>query len=285
MATITFFHAHPDDEAIATGGTMAALADEGHRVVLVTATRGELGEIPDGLLDPGESLADRRMVELTEACRVLGVGRQTFLDYLDSGMAGEATNDAAGQLRRRRCRRGRRGAWPRILTEEAADVLVTYDEHGGYGHPDHVQVHRVGMRAADAGRDPGGLHGHHEPRLHAELWPSGSSRRSGSLPKAAPTGWTPWASRPSRLTTEVDVAPWIERKRQAMTAHASQISETSFFLAMPQDVFSTVWGREWYIRVRPAVGPAGRDSRGRPAVLEGRRGDGRCHGTGGAARR
>ena len=80
MATITFFHAHPDDEAIATGGTMVSLAGQGHRVVLVTATRGELGETPDGLLRSGESLTERMMSELAEACRLLGVDRQTFLD-------------------------------------------------------------------------------------------------------------------------------------------------------------------------------------------------------------
>ncbi|MGI0151796.1 MAG: PIG-L deacetylase family protein, partial [Thermoplasmata archaeon] len=96
MATVTFFHAHPDDEAIATGGTMIGLAASGHRVVLVTATRGELGETPDGLLDPGESLVDRRRAELSEACRILGVDRQEFLEYLDSGMAGTADNDRPG---------------------------------------------------------------------------------------------------------------------------------------------------------------------------------------------
>ncbi len=87
---------------------MAALAEQGHRVVLVTATRGELGEIPDGLLATGESLAERRKIELDEACRILGVARQIYLDYLDSGMAGEDTNHRPGSLRRRRRRRGRR---------------------------------------------------------------------------------------------------------------------------------------------------------------------------------
>src|ERR1700722_2942280 len=93
MATAVFFHAHPDAEAISTGGTMARMAAEGHRVVLVTATRGELGEVPDGLLAPAESLADRRAVELAAACAALGVARQEYLGYRDSGMAGEPTND------------------------------------------------------------------------------------------------------------------------------------------------------------------------------------------------
>ena len=153
MATIVFFHAHPDDEAIATGGTMAELSDQGHRVVLVTATRGELGEIPDGLLGPSESLTERRMDELAEACRILGVDRQVFLDYLDSGMAGEASNDRPGSFAAADVDEAA-GAMAAILDEERADVLVTYDEHGGYGHPDHVQVHRVGMRAAERAGTP-----------------------------------------------------------------------------------------------------------------------------------
>ena len=153
MATVAFFHAHPDDEAIATGGTMASLAEQGHRVVLVTATRGELGEVSDGLLGPGETLGDRRSVELAAAAAVLGADRQLFLGYEDSGMEGEESaarpgcfatadlDEAAGRL-------------AAILDEEAADVLVVYDEHGGYGHPDHVQVHRVGMAAADRAGTP-----------------------------------------------------------------------------------------------------------------------------------
>src|SRR5579883_2187537 len=148
MATVVFFHAHPDDEAIATGGTMAALADQGHRVVLVTATAGELGEVPEGLLDPGESLVDRRRRELDEACRFLGVHHRVELGYRDSGMAGDESNrhpdsfamadleEAASRL-------------ARLLHEEQTDVLVIYDEHGVYDHPDHVRVHDVGRLAAD----------------------------------------------------------------------------------------------------------------------------------------
>ena len=148
MATAVFFHAHPDDEAIATGGTMARMAADGHRVVLVTATRGELGEVPDGYLDPGETLAERRARELDAACTVLGVARHEYLGYGDSGMAGEASNDdpdcfwqadveeAAERL-------------ASVLRPEKADVFTAYDENGNYGHPDHIQVHRVGLRAAE----------------------------------------------------------------------------------------------------------------------------------------
>jgi LmbE family N-acetylglucosaminyl deacetylase len=251
MATVVFFHAHPDDEAIATAGTMAGLADAGHRVVLVTATRGELGEIPDGLLAPGETLSERREKELDEACRILGVARQTYLGYLDSGMAGEDTNLRPGSFAGADV--GEAGAaLADLLARESADVLVTYDEHGGYGHPDHIQVHRVGMAAAELASTPvvylstinRDLVGELRDLAEATDWepPAGSTDGMEEMGEPA-----------SRITTAVDVVPWIERKRQAMRAHASQISEESFFLSMPDEVFSAVWGREWYIRVRPAV--------------------------------
>jgi LmbE family N-acetylglucosaminyl deacetylase len=249
MATVLFFHAHPDDEAIATGGTMAGLSNAGHRVVLVTATRGELGEVPDDLVDSGESLAERRKDELTEACRILGVGRQVYLDYLDSGMAGEASNDRPGSFAAADVEEAAR-ALADVLVEEAAQVLVTYDEHGGYGHPDHVQVHRVGIRAAELAATPvvymATMNRDFFREIVAQAAASGQE-----LPEQAEEGSDTMGEPESRLTTEVDVGRWLDQKRQAMRAHASQISETSFFLSMPDDQFAVVWGREWYIRVRP----------------------------------
>lgn len=148
MATVVTFHAHPDDEAIATGGTMARLASEGHRVVLVTATRGENGEVPDGFLDPGEQLWERRVRELQEAASILGVSRVELLGYEDSGMMGTPENERAGSFwaadldEAAVCLAG-------ILEQEHPDVLTVYDSHGNYGHPDHIKVHRVGVRAAE----------------------------------------------------------------------------------------------------------------------------------------
>src|SRR5437763_17079625 len=94
VATLVCFHAHPDDEAIATGGTMAKAAAAGHRVVLVVATRGEHGEVEDGYLSPGEELWHRRVQETAETARILGVARPAFLGYVDHGMRGPPTHDA-----------------------------------------------------------------------------------------------------------------------------------------------------------------------------------------------
>ena len=141
------FHAHPDDEAIATSGTMMKAAADGHRVVLVVATKGEQGEPVPGALGPGEQLGDRRAAETHAAAGIIGAHRVEFLGYEDSGMAGEEANDNPACF------------WQadfdeavervaRILVEESAAVLTVYDDHGGYGHPDHIQVHRVGVDAA-----------------------------------------------------------------------------------------------------------------------------------------
>ncbi len=248
MATVTFFHAHPDDEAIATGGTMASLAAEGHRVVLVTATRGELGEVADGFLEAGESLGERRATELAEAASVLGVARQLFLGYHDSGMEGEDSNarpdcfatadgdEAADRL-------------AGILVEESADVLVVYDEHGGYGHPDHVQVHTVGMAAAERAGTPIVYMTTMDRGFMLELRRRAAESEFG--PEDNLEGADTMGEPSERITTEVDVRSYVEAKREAMRAHASQIGEESFFLSMPDDLFTEVWGQEWFIRVRP----------------------------------
>jgi LmbE family N-acetylglucosaminyl deacetylase len=263
MANVIFFHAHPDDEAIATGGTMAALSDRGHRVVLVTATGGELGEVPEGLLAEGETLIDRRRAELAEACRILGVDHQVELGFLDSGMAGEDSNlrpgsfasadldEAAGLLATR-------------LREERADVLVIYDEHGGYGHPDHVKVHDVGRRAAEQADTPVlYLATLDRDRLVALRANSDFGPPEGSGPELETMGEPGW-----RITTEIDVRPWIARKQKAMAAHRSQISPDSFFLSMPDDVFTDVWGTECYIRVWPPITDPGSGGRETDFVVE-----------------
>ncbi len=253
MATAVFLHAHPDDEALATGGTMARLADEGHRVVLVVATNGEEGEPVDGVLDEGEALGDRRATEVAEAAAILGAARVEYLGYRDSGMAGEATNDhpdcfwqadvdeAASRL-------------GELLADEHVDLAVVYDPNGGYGHPDHIQVHRVGTRWAEQA----GI-----GRLRWVTLNRDSIRRSieealatGDLDGMAAASLEERRERAEQeafgtpadeITHSVDVRGVVERKLAAIAAHASQIPPDSFFLSMPIERFTSAFGAEWFV--------------------------------------
>jgi LmbE family N-acetylglucosaminyl deacetylase len=245
MATLVTFHAHPDDEAIGCAGTMARAAAEGHRVVLVSATRGEHGEVPDGFLKEGEVLGEIRVEETRRAAEILGVERLEFLGYSDSGMMGTPENDlpeafwqadveeAATRLRD-------------ILVDEGAEVLTIYDSDGTYGHPDHIQVHRVGMRAAELAGTA---------RVYESVTPK--EQIQASLKRMVEAGMelpfdpveidlgVPEAT----ITTTVDVREFLPLKRRAMQAHASQIPEDSFFLSMPSDMFEEGFGTEHYRRV------------------------------------
>lgn len=244
MATLVTFHAHPDDECIGCGGVMRAAADAGHRVVLVVATRGEHGEVVPGVLDEGEQLADRRVAETHRSAAVLGVARVEFLGYVDSGMVGTETNDAPGSFWGADVEEAA-GRLAAILREEDAEVLTVYDEHGGYGHPDHIQVHRVGRRAGELAGTPRvyeGTMNRDEMRAMFAAMPEGDD---GPDAADVETMGTPAA----RLTTRVDVRPWLAAKREAMRAHRSQIGDDSFFLTMPDDVFAQAFGAEWFIRV------------------------------------
>ena len=249
MATLVSFHAHPDDEAIATGGTLARASSEGHRVVLVFATKGERGEYPSGFLADGEMLGERRVRETMDAASALGVHRVEFLGYVDSGMAGTATNDdpdcfacanvdvAAAKL-------------ATILRDERADVLTTYDPNGGYGHPDHIQVHRVGHRAAEMASTPrvyeATLNRDHLKRLVIAAREAALDLENLPDPEAFDDGF---GLGDDAITTAVDVMAFVTQKRDAMRAHASQITETSIFLSLPDDAFAITWGTEWFVRV------------------------------------
>jgi len=247
MSTLVVFHAHPDDEAIATGGTMAKAAAAGHRVVLVVATRGERGEVAEGYLEPGEELWQRRVQETHAAAAVLGADRVEFLGYVDSGMAGTPTNDEPDCFWRADVEEAARRL-AAILEEEGADILTVYDENGVYGHPDHMQVYRVGVRAAELAGTPkvymNTVDKDYFERSMAEM------KRSGAeMPGDFDPGELDLGVPGERITTTVDVRDVLDLKRKAMGAHASQISEASFFLAMNPDMFSAFFGQEWYILV------------------------------------
>jgi LmbE family N-acetylglucosaminyl deacetylase len=242
--TIVFFHAHPDDEAIFTGLTMRRLADAGARVVLATATTGDLGE-PLVPLARGETLARRRHRELEQACAELGVARLVQLGYRDSGMPGWPDNGHPDAL----AMAGRYGLARRLANlcvEEGAAALVHYDSHGIYGHPDHVAVHLVGRLAArfaqitayEATVDREHLHIAHQTAEGDHLV-HGASRS-----QPAPYG---------RVTVEIPLAvaadgATLAAKRRAMAAHASQIPPQALDLAGFRDVY----GLEWYLRDGPA---------------------------------
>jgi LmbE family N-acetylglucosaminyl deacetylase len=244
--TLVSFHAHPDDEAIATGGVIAAAAAAGHRVVLVYATRGEHGEVPDGFLAPGESLSERREREARAAAEVLGVAHVEFLGYRDSGMAGEPTNDHDGSF------------WSApvddaasrlasILAEEAADILTTYDHNGVYGHPDHIQVNRVGARAAELA----GTTAVFEATMNRDHIVALVRENPDFAPPdmdASSADTFDLGLRDDEITTGVDVSDFVELKRRALAAHASQVGPDHFFMTMPDAAYRAAFGMEWFVR-------------------------------------
>jgi len=248
MATLVSFHAHPDDESIQTGGTLAKAAAAGHRVVLVFATRGEHGEVADGFLDDEEHLAQRREKETLASAGVLGVQRIEFLGYHDSGMVGTPENELPDAFWQADVDEAAERL-ARILTEEAADVLTVYDSDGGYGHPDHIQVHRVGVRAAEKAGTPrvyeATMNRDQIRRIMAEAVASGAIPRE-EVPDVSQE--STFGRPESALTTAVDVREHLAQKRASMAAHASQIGEESFFLAMPDEAFEAAFGTEWFIR-------------------------------------
>lgn len=243
------FHAHPDDECIGTGGVMRRAFEEGHRVVLVVATRGEHGEVPDGFLTDGEELWERRVAETLASAEILGVHRTEFLGYRDSGMVGTPTNGAPGSFWTAPVTEAAEKL-AAILRDERADVLLCYDDNGLYGHPDHIQVHRVGLRAAELAGTPrvfqNTMNREHMMRGMREL--AERAAESGmELPDLEPPDES-FGKPEAVITAAVDVRPYLQVKRAAMRAHASQISEQSFFLSMPDDAFEYAFGTEWFIR-------------------------------------
>jgi LmbE family N-acetylglucosaminyl deacetylase len=256
MATLVSFHAHPDDECIACGGIIRKAAEEGHRVVLVVATRGEQGEVAEGFLNPGEELWQRRVAETHASAEILGAQRVEFLGYTDSGMMGTPANEAPGSFWTAPVDEAAKKL-AALLEEERAEVLTCYDEHGGYGHPDHIQVHRVGMRAAEIAGTPrvfqSTMNRDNAMRVFADI-AARAEELNLDMP-GDPDGDTAEIGMPeAELTGAVDVTSYLDYKKAAMRAHASQISEQSFFLGVPDDVFKAIWGTEWFVRAGQGPG-------------------------------
>jgi N-acetyl-1-D-myo-inositol-2-amino-2-deoxy-alpha-D-glucopyranoside deacetylase len=263
-----FVHAHPDDETIATGATMARYADEGADVALVTCTRGEEGEvIPPSLCyledDRDGGLAPYRVAELREALTALGVENHWYLDdlvsaaagaqvrYRDSGMVGTPPNadprafasapvDPAAS------------ALARLVERLEPDAVVTYDPQGGYGHPDHVQTHRVTMRALELSRFT-------VPRTYWVAVPR--SIAEGSEGRSAATSVV---VDDALVTTAVDGSAYLDRKIAALRAHATQVDVDPPRFALSNGVWQSIASTEYFRlvagRTRPPYDTEGRET-------------------------
>jgi LmbE family N-acetylglucosaminyl deacetylase len=249
-------HAHPDDEATGTGGILARYADEGVRTVLVTCTNGELGDLPGGM-KPGEPGHDEgiivpmRLRELEESCAELGVSDLELLGYRDSGMEGWPQNDDPGAFWQADvAEAGHRLAG--LMERYRPQVVVTYDENGFYGHPDHIQANRITHAAMGECGIPDKLYYTAVPRSMIQAFVA--ILADAGIESPLPTEEDAEFGTPDHLiTTYVDCSDVVRRKYASLTKHASQ-SENIFFLEMGEELFSTVMAREAYVRVADTTG-------------------------------
>jgi LmbE family N-acetylglucosaminyl deacetylase len=249
LATLFLVHAHPDDEAVSTGGVMIRAHEAGHRVVLVTSTRGEEGEIYN--MDEEASrprLAEIRTEELRRAAQMLGVDRQEYLGYRDSGMAGVPSNEEESSFHKASLAEAAERLAV-LLREERPEIVVTYDPGGTYGHPDHVKAHRVTVAALDKlaaeGWEPIKVYFHAIPRSLierlAEKW-----RESGLPPSSIQISGVP----DEQITTTVDVRDLADRKRDVFAAHVSQNNPDDPLQTMGRQMFESAFGSESFVLAR-----------------------------------
>jgi LmbE family N-acetylglucosaminyl deacetylase len=250
-------HAHPDDEAIGTGGILARYSDEGVRTVLVTCTNGELGDAPGGL-KPGDEGHDEstvvplRRTELEKSCAVLGVAHLELLGYHDSGMAGWPQNDAKGAFWNTPVDDAG-GRLADLMRHYEPDVVVTYDENGFYGHPDHIQANRVTHAALEQWGAPVKLY--YTAVARSRLKEFGEVLAEAGIEGPSPeVQENPDFGTPDELiTTVVDCSSVAERKFASLEAHASQ-SDNIFFLQMGVEMFSRIMSAESFVRVLDSSG-------------------------------
>lgn len=259
--TLMCVHAHPDDEAISTGGILARYASEGIETVLVTCTNGELGDGPGGVKpgEPGhteEDVAARRALELDKSCAALGVVHSERLGYRDSGMAGWPQNHAPG-------------AFADVAVAEAATrlaalleryrpgVVVTYDENGFYGHPDHIQAHRITVAAMEETGIGDKLYFPALPlsgmaRIRRLLTENGIE-----VPPALFDGEdSPFGTPDEQIGAVVECSAFAEQKYASLSAHASQADNIAF-LALGPELFGQLFCEEAFVRARDRTGATG----------------------------
>ncbi|WP_431034981.1 PIG-L family deacetylase [Streptomyces sp. P6-2-1] len=258
--TLMAVHAHPDDEATSTGGVLARYAAEGVRTVLVTCTDGRCGDGPGGV-KPGDdghdplAVAEMRREELLASCEVLKISDLEMLGYADSGMMGWPSNEAPGAFWQTPVAQGAERL-AALMRQYEPDVVVTYDENGFYGHPDHIQAHRVTMAAVELS----GL----TPKVYWTTSPRSAMGRFGEImrefqpemPEPDPAEAAAMAEiglPDDEITTWVDTTAFSGQKFDALAAHASQ-GDNIFFLRMGKERFGELMGTETFLRVKDASG-------------------------------
>ncbi|GAA2834904.1 PIG-L family deacetylase [Kitasatospora paracochleata] len=263
--TLMAVHAHPDDEATGTGGVLARYAAEGIRTVLVTCTDGGCGDGPGGV-KPGEdghdpaAVAALRRRELEASCQVLDVDHLELLEYADSGMMGWATNDAPGSFWRTPVAEGA-ARLAELMRHYRPDVVVTYDENGFYGHPDHIQANRITMAALELTDLTPKVYWTTAPRSMMERFGEvmrefGADFEEPDPAEAEAVVEFPEIGLPDEeITTWVDTTEFGGQKFDALAAHASQ-GENIFFLKMGKERFTDLMGVETFVRVRDTTGAA-----------------------------
>ncbi|MFF4404160.1 N-acetyl-1-D-myo-inositol-2-amino-2-deoxy-alpha-D-glucopyranoside deacetylase [Streptomyces sp. NPDC001404] len=277
-------HAHPDDESINNGATMAKYAAEGAHVTLVTCTLGEEGEvIPPDLAhlaaDRDDTLGAHRRGELAAAMEELGVTDHRLLGgpgrYRDSGMMGSVQNEHPGCFWRADVDEAA-ASLVEVIREVRPQVLVTYDPDGGYGHPDHIQAHRVAMRAAGLAAEPDFRRDLGEPHAIAKVYwnclplsvvEEGFARlralgKENVFPGIATASDVPGVLPDAEVSAEIDTATYAPAKAAAMRSHATQIAVDGPFFALSNDLGQPLFPREYYRLVK-----------GRPGVENGREHD------------
>jgi N-acetyl-1-D-myo-inositol-2-amino-2-deoxy-alpha-D-glucopyranoside deacetylase len=267
--------AHPDDEVFGTGGILAKYASEGARTILVTCTGGEVGEISHASLATPENLDVVRAAELAEAARILGISQTIPLGYRDSGMAGTADNEHPDSFHQADLAEAT-SRLVRIIRAERPWVIIAPNEQGDYGHPDHVKANRVAVAAFEATGDgacypeagppwqPSKLYVSAFPRSGVERW-SDIMRQAGVESPFTSRTFTDVDGNPidlmtpdDQVTTEIDVAAFAEKKRDALFAHRTQFGDDHFFRRLPEDLMQQLWTHESFRLVRGRVtAPAG----------------------------
>jgi N-acetyl-1-D-myo-inositol-2-amino-2-deoxy-alpha-D-glucopyranoside deacetylase len=256
-------HAHPDDETINNGVTMAKYAASGAQVTLVTCTRGEEGEVLVTELanlasDKDDKLGEHREVELKDAMAQLGINDFRFLGdpnkkWRDSGMMGTPQNERGNVFWQADLDEASQEL-VKIILEIKPQVLITYDEFGGYGHPDHIKAHQVAMRATELAAEQGWqvskIYWNTIPRSVIQMGIEKMKEVGSDFFGAQSVDELPFAKPDELATTIVNAPEYVPQKLAAMKAHATQISEDGPFFALSKNLGLSVWGDEYYTLVK-----------------------------------